>query len=750
MKNLHRKWTKNYTEYPGQRQGNFSQHETVITPLIWPRKELDGMKAKVLASSLILVIGLTLVISVLQYQPGVTTINPARPPEDILEPAEMEKLRTLQNTTDVFLVGRVSPDDSTVIVADGSEQGSKHASWLDIQTGQMKPINTKFIEFFPQGEIAWTDEQTAVYLSNNANGDLVLVTLHREISELITQALEITGRPLSLSPDGSRLLIENSSNTEIELAVMDLENGITDKLLKYNGSTPLSIAWTADSSKLALVRLVFPDEMDQDKGTEIGTQDALGKLPMDKNLFYTGNVVDVFELETGNFHPEILSAGEHGDGYLFNKIVWSPDGERLLAKMIRPSQPMGRAYPVVLLGQFADRSNYRIYDAELQLIETLDRAEIEAPNANLAPTAANAMFVSRDEVLIIAAYGLNIHIFYFHLQTGEFHRLPTEPGTFDSGPGGYQVYMTHQSRQVLYTQSSFQHPSEIYRLDLEGGTPRALSQYNAPAIAANQIRVDEVRFELGEKITRVGYLLQPAGATFPPQNVPIVIHHQGGPGGEMTNRWGTTSEDPFNLLPNFGIGVLFMPFSGREGFGPKFYRALADGDNFGQIDVEESALAALYLLDHDYSAKGQVGISGCSYGGYVTNQSITQYPELFAAANSQCSIVDLAKWWEDNPYLVDFYQGALPPDRLDEYHRDSPIYSANQVKTPLLLFHGTDDFLPVKLVREFRKGVASNETPVELLIFKNEGHSLAVPASKLVAAQQQIAWFRKYLGIRQE
>ena|SRR5688572_18362585 len=36
------------------------------------------------------------------------------------------------------------------------------------------------------------------------------------------------------------------------------------------------------------------------------------------------------------------------------------------------------------------------------------------------------------------------------------------------------------------------------------------------------------------------------GATFAPQNVPIVVHQQGGPGGTMTNRWGTTSEDPFN------------------------------------------------------------------------------------------------------------------------------------------------------------------------------------------------------------
>ena len=64
----------------------------------------------------------------------------------------------------------------------------------------------------------------------------------------------------------------------------------------------------------------------------------------------------------------------------------------------------------------------------------------------------------------------------------------------------------------------------------------------------------------------------------------------------------------------------------------------------------------------------------------------------------------------------------------------------------MLLMQGMEDFLPVKLVRDFRKAVDATGTPVELLVFKNEGHSLGLPESKLFAAQQQIAWFRKYLN----
>ena len=680
-----------------------------------------------------------------QNPPGVTMINPARPPEHILEPAEVEKIRTLQNSKEVYLVGSVSPDDTTIMVMAGSSEDSAQISWLNLQTGQFEPIDAQVVEFAPQGDVAWASDQTALYLSNNANGDPVLVTIQRETGEIKTEVLEISGRALSLAPNGSRLLIEGGTEAGMELAVLDRETGKTEGLLSYaGGSGPQSIAWTPDGGKLALVRYEIPAELagDQDKIAEFATKEALGEIPLEHNLYLSSNVIDIFDLDEGNIQSETLHAAD-GDGYLFKDVSWSPDGQALLVKIVSASHPADRVYPsLVSQGAFASRASYRFYDADLHVIKTLDRPETEAQYYS------GAMFISPDEVVFTAAYELSMRLFYFNLQSGEFRMLPSEAGTFAQRSGGFQVFATHKSRQLVYNQSSFQHPSEIYLLDPEGSAPKPLSQFNTEAAAANQIRVDEVTFQLDENTVRTGYLIQPSGAEFPPRNVPIVVHHQGGPGGAMTNRWGATTEDPFNLLPNFGISVLFMPFSGREGFGPEFYLALADEDNFGQIDVDESALAVHYLIEHGYTSESQIGVNGCSYGGYVVNQSITQYPDLFAAAISQCSIMDMVDYWKFNPYLVTFYEGSLPEDRPEEYLRDSPLHNADAVRTPVLLMQGTEDFLPVKLVRDFRNAVAVTETPVELLVFRNEGHSLTLPESKLFAAQQQIVWFRKYLGIQ--
>jgi dipeptidyl aminopeptidase/acylaminoacyl peptidase len=264
----------------------------------------------------------------------------------------------------------------------------------------------------------------------------------------------------------------------------------------------------------------------------------------------------------------------------------------------------------------------------------------------------------------------------------------------------------------------------------------------------NQIRVDPLTLPLTERITRTGYLLQPADAQFPPRAVPLVLYQQGGPGGAMTNRWGATPEEPFNLLPNFGIAVLFMPFSGREGFGPKFLNALVDGRKFGAADIDEAAQAVQALMAQGYTTPGQVGITGCSYGGYFTSHSLVRHPELYAAANAQCAPLDLVHWWQSvGRLLVTYVEGRLPSESRFEYRQDSPLQRAARIRTPLLLFHAAEDFLPVALARDFHDQIAATGSPVTLLVFEQEGHTLSLPTSRYLAGQCQIVWFRRYLGI---
>jgi dipeptidyl aminopeptidase/acylaminoacyl peptidase len=217
----------------------------------------------------------------------------------------------------------------------------------------------------------------------------------------------------------------------------------------------------------------------------------------------------------------------------------------------------------------------------------------------------------------------------------------------------------------------------------------------------------------------------------------------------MTNRWGATASEPFNLLPNFGLALLFMPFAGRDGLGPAAFNALAAERNFGQLDIAEAAQVARTMKARGYTTHGQLGITGCSYGGYFTSQSISRYPYLYAAANGQCLLLDLHQWLEapgGTPNLGALYmEGRLVTDEPEEYNKDSPLYQAGKVRTPLLLFHGTQDLYPLDTAVQFHDQVEAAGTPVTLLAFEGEGHELMAPTSRALAAQWQIWWFRTYL-----
>jgi dipeptidyl aminopeptidase/acylaminoacyl peptidase len=357
------------------------------------------------------------------------------------------------------------------------------------------------------------------------------------------------------------------------------------------------------------------------------------------------------------------------------------------------------------------------------------------------------MFVTPDEVIFTSVYGLSMRLYYYNRVSGEFREISDRSGMYGQIFSSGQVLATRFSRQLVFRYSSFQNPPELYRIGWDGQAFAALTYNNVEVAELNQVQANEVSFTLQDGSVRQGYLVQPAGAAFPPQNEPIIVWQAGGPGLFMVNQWLTTVENPLNLLPNFGFSLLVMPLPGREGWGPEFYNALADGDNFGAVDVDEGAQVARQMIARGYTSPDRVGITGCSYGGYFTARSITRYPDLYAAANTQCTMFDLVTEWQTGfPSLISYLMGNPPTMDPIEFINDSPGFQASNVRTPTLIFHGQFDYLPVSIAETFHEEVEAAGAPVRMLMFENEGHGLAEPENQLLAAQAQINWFRQHLA----
>lgn len=634
----------------------------------------------------------------------------------------------------------------------------------------------------------WLNPDTLGFISSIGDAP-VLVTINRTSGKGAIQKVGLPGYPLSMAPNGSRLLLvaqtkgstsssladevayeplsnplvspfdqvvhktfqaatptkwgESKDITTLQFAApslmllsLDLANGqITPLYALPEGSGLTGISWTPTGTKLAISRKTIP-ELGRTGNylSDKATQDTLGQLPPDKNPFFQNDTIDLVDFNANSIRPNALKAVDgNGDGFAGN-LSWSTDGQTLLVKMAVPSHLAGRQYPSYF---FSQSSYHRYYTADGKLLSSF---ESEETNTSLF---SYPNFVAPDEVITLAKRGTNHALFYHNKATGEFRKLPIPDGAVTN------FVANERTRQIVFTFSSFLQVPEVFRINWDGSGLTQLTFNNNKLVDLSKVRVDPVDFTLANGQKRNGYIIQAANAEFPPKNVPLVLWQDGGPFGDAyVNIFGTSVEYPFNLLPQFGMALLFVPFSGRDGFGAAFQNALYDNHNFGQLDIDEGAEVMRQALSRGYTSQTKTGITGCSYGGYFTSQSISRYPDLYAAANTQCTLLDFNNEWEFGfTPLVSYIMGSTPTSDPNEYIKDSPFYNAYRIKTPLLIFDATKNFLPYQLAVNFHDQVAANGTATNMLLFDQEGHGLSSPHSELMAGQAQVAWFQQYLGI---
>jgi dipeptidyl aminopeptidase/acylaminoacyl peptidase len=753
------------------------------------------MRLRRCAYSLLFLLCSALLFQAVPAQAAHILIDPRQPIGIMSDKTAVQKIAALQNYTNYRALTAISPDDKYMLVATSKGLNTKF-SFLNVQDGSFQPLDVRgLLKTLPLTALVWTDSNTLVYLGLTINYRPALVQLDRLSGKTTVTTLQLPGFPLSISPDASKLLITLPANTKNVLEALDplqspfdvqIKRNFSDTVvddtqtedflghlfpaertrvegIKFAGSDPFafstkslslavwdlrsgkvlplfvspggvaisSIGWAADSSKLALTRTTIANVTTQGNLlSDLATQDGLGRLTPAKNPFLQGNVVDTVNFSTDEIKAGFLKAGD-GNGDSFERAGWSTDGKTLVAQMAEPSKLAGRANPVYLVPQ---HTYLRFYNPAGQLLNTFDTPEIDAPGAS------SATFISPDEVLINAVTGTNVRVYYYNRATGEFRVLPMADGYM------LGLNVTHASRQVVFEFSSFTQAPELFRLNLDGTALYELSFLNLDLTKAGAVRADKVSFTLADGQVRAGFILQKAGAAFPPKNVPLVVWQEGGPTAPYINRWAANVENPFDLLPNFGYAVLFVPLEGRIGFGPKRLNALADAANFGQIDIDEQAQIVQQTIDRGYTAKGSVGITGCSYGGYFTSQSIARHPDVYSVAVTQCTLLDLVREFQfGQTAYISYLMGRTPLDDSPEYLNDSPLYNVNNIKAATLIFGGVYDFLPVQVSINFHDQLQANGLATNVMVYKSEGHGLILPTNQLIAAQAQINWFDQFL-----
>jgi dipeptidyl aminopeptidase/acylaminoacyl peptidase len=720
-------------------------------------------------------------LSITPTHAAIINVGEDQPPIVIPNVQDVIKIEALRSFATPVPLGDSSPDGRIqLILSSGSLR------FLDLESGASEVINGGFgsiplVAFaaeqtFNQAFV-WVNNDNVAFLGVNPNNGVVdLYTINRFNRQRSRTPLLNTQDTLPYlpSPDGSKVLyrvaptvgaFKTNRYKEIPLSrfAQMRSNPITgkteyvrqsirisavsEKLAIYdvasrrltpfydlqNTDSDFKFAWSPDSTKLALKLTTYPN-VPESQLIELAKQDALGRLPQAENPFFTGNRVEIFELSGGNIRQYTVNANG-GNGEIFADVLWSPDSGTLLTRMHAPSRLKDRPNPLYLIRY--QSSSFRFYTADGKLQNSYSNPEVDAP---VQFDYYNMAFVSNEEIMLNTVRGTDRPVFVYNRASGELKRLSMPQGSVE-----YPA-IARSSRKVVALYSNFVQPYEIFGMGIDSGEFRQYSDVNRNVKASNNIKVENVNFTLKNGQQRSGLLILPANAAFPPQNLPMLHWQQGGPNIAMLNRYLSRPEDPYTL-PNFGYGMLVVPLSGREGYGPEFLNALVEGDSYGKLDIDEAAEIMEQAIAQGWTSRGKTGVVGCSYGGYFAAQSTVRHPQTYTAANPQCTPVDEeAEFRQGSTSVLSAYTFGVTPDEKPERYREaSPLFGATNVRSATVLFHGTDDFLPIAAVEDYHNRLSNNGQAVNMYRFDGDGHGLSIDKYAFVAAQLQLDWFRTFL-----
>src|SRR5438552_1937837 len=244
-----------------------------------------------------------------------------------------------------------------------------------------------------------------------------------------------------------------------------------------------------------------------------------------------------------------------------------------------------------------------------------------------------------------------------------------------------------------------------------------------------------------------GWLLSPAKVESG-QKYPIVVLIHGGPSSAEVPEWPASFGMPRAIiaaLSSRGYYVLMPNPRGSYGQGEEFTRA--NVKDFGAGDLRD-ILAGVDAAIKKYPVDpARLGVTGWSYGGYMTMWTVTQ-TSRFRGAVAGAGVGNWQSYYGQNlidQWMIPFF-GASVYDDPAVYEKSSPIHYIKKVKTPTLVIVGERDAeCPSSQSYEFWHALRTLGVPTQLIVYPGEGHLFMKPENQTDRMDRTVAWFDKYL-----
>lgn len=333
------------------------------------------------------------------------------------------------------------------------------------------------------------------------------------------------------------------------------------------------------------------------------------------------------------------------------------------------------------------------------------------------------------------------HIFYVPAKGGLPTRVTKRPCHVRS------FSINGQTRRIAAAISDLRTPGEVYHFPATYAGDRkakALTDVNKELFADISFpKVREIWFKAKDGTDLQGWLVTPPNFNRN-KKYPAILEIHGGPQAQ----YGFTFFHEMLLLASKGYIVFYTNPRGGGGRGETFTEAIVA--DWGSIDYSDCMVAADYLERLPYVNSKRMGVTGGSYGGFMTNW-IVGHTDRFRAAVTQRSVVDLHSFLGSSDIGFDFKRelDGYPWTNPEVYKRCSPLTYAANIKTPLLIIHSEQDLrCGIEQAEQLFATLKLMKKRVELVRFPEEPHGLSRhgrPDRRAARLQWILKWFDRYL-----
>ncbi|MBC7370236.1 MAG: prolyl oligopeptidase family serine peptidase [Bdellovibrionaceae bacterium] len=289
-------------------------------------------------------------------------------------------------------------------------------------------------------------------------------------------------------------------------------------------------------------------------------------------------------------------------------------------------------------------------------------------------------------------------------------------------------------------------PTRILEID-ETGNSSTIKISSSQKI--NEFDVSEataISFSTEDGDRSYGYFYPPINSHFKAplgEKPPVRVLVHGGPTG-MTNP-GFSKQLLF--WTSQGFAVFDVNYRGSFGFGRNYRDALLG--KWGILEIQDVKDGLKYLLEQNLISNKAV-VSGGSAGGYTVQRLLTFYPDIFAAGASHFGIGNLVTLQKlthkyESHYLEQLIGGTLTTN-LAEYEDRSPINHLTKLKSPMIIFQGSDDkVVPPENSREMAEILRKKGISYEYYEYPGEDHGFKKKENLVDALDKESNFFKKTL-----